>query len=80
MYKCVTYLLTLSDDLTGIKLRDYALEHLVDNGWQDTLVIVSSQFTVDCWQCRDVGSRKHTARNVDHLQICKTNHSCHDCN
>ena len=38
----VTYLLTLSNDLTGVKLGDDALEDLVDDGWKNTLVIIGT--------------------------------------
>ena len=38
----VTYLLTLSNDLTGVKLGDDALEDLVDDGWKNTLVVIGT--------------------------------------
>ena len=52
----VPYLLTLSDDLARVKLRDHAFEDLIDNGWQDTLVIVGTQLSVDGRQRGYVGS------------------------
>ncbi len=61
---------TLGDDLTGVELCNDALEDLVDDGREDTLVIVCTQLSVDGGQSRDVGAGEHTARNVDHLEIC----------
>ena len=65
----VAYLFTLSDDLTRVELCDDALEYLVDDGRQDAFIIISAQLSVDGGQCRNVGTREDTTRNVDHLQV-----------
>jgi rRNA maturation protein Nop10 len=51
MRKCRnTNLFTLSDQLTGVELRHYALQDLVDNGGQNTLVIVGANLAVNLWK------------------------------
>ena len=42
-----TNLLTLSDNLAGVKLRHHAFEDLVHNGRQDTFIIVGAQLAVN---------------------------------
>lgn len=61
--------LSLGNELTGIELGHHALEHLVHNRGQHTLVIVGAEGSVNLRQSLHLWSRQHTAGNVDHLQI-----------
>ena len=63
------HVLTLRNQLTGIELRDHALEHLVDDTRQHALVVVGTERAVDLWQGVDARPREHTAGDVDHLQV-----------
>ena len=42
-----TYILSLLDQLAGVKLGDNALQNFIHDGWQNALVIVLSEFPVD---------------------------------
>lgn len=64
--------LTLGDQLAGVELSDNALQDLVDNGGQHTLVKVLAKGTVNLWQSIDAGPGQDTAGDVDHLQILGT--------
>lgn len=45
------YHFTLGNQLAGIKLCDDTLEHFIDNGGQDALVVIFSKFAVDGREC-----------------------------
>jgi hypothetical protein len=64
--------LTLCNKLTGIELSNNALQHLVDNRGQDSLVEVLTKCAVDLRQSIYTGSRQDTAGDVDHLQVLGT--------
>lgn len=61
--------LSLGDELTGVKLCDYALEDLVDNRRQDPFVVICAKRAVDLRQCVDTRPGEDTACDVDHLQV-----------
>lgn len=50
-------------------MRDDALEHFVDDGWEDALVVVGAECAIDLGQGVDSGSGQDTACYVDHLQV-----------
>lgn len=61
--------LSLRDQLACVKLCHHALQHLVDDARQHTLVVVLAQGSVYLWQSIDPRSRQNTTRNVHHLQV-----------
>lgn len=69
--------LSLRDQLAGIELGNNALEDLIDNRWQDALIVVGTEGSVDLGQGVDFRSREDTAGNVDHLQIFGTRQRRH---
>jgi len=50
-------------------LRDDALEHFVDDGREDALVVIGAEGAVDLGQGINSGSGQDTACDVDHLQV-----------
>ena len=61
--------LTLGDKLGGVELGDNTLQDLVHNRWEDSLVVVGTEGSVDLWEGLDSWSGQDTAGNVDHLEI-----------
>lgn len=43
-------ILTLGDQLAGIKLSHYAFQNLVHDGWQNSFVIIRSESPVNLWE------------------------------
>lgn len=62
-------MLSLSNQLTGIELRDDALQYLIHYRGQYSLVVVLAKVTIDAWKVRNIRSREHTTCDVDHLKI-----------
>jgi hypothetical protein len=60
---------SLSDQLTCIELRDDTLEDFVDDGGEDSFIVVLSEGSINCRQFIDTGTREHTASYIDHLQV-----------
>lgn len=67
MHSSSTYALTLCDELRGVELGDDALEHLVADGGEHTLVIVGAQLTRDLRQLTLLWPEQHTQRDVHSL-------------
>ncbi|KAI7288201.1 Prohibitin-2 [Hortaea werneckii] len=65
----LAHILTLSDELTRVELCHDALQHLVDNARQDSLVVVLTQRPVNLGQSVDAWAGENTAGDVDHLKI-----------
>lgn len=63
------HVLTLGDQLRSIELGNHALQHLVNNGRQHTLIVIRPQSPVDLGKSVYSWPGKHTAGNVDHLQV-----------
>lgn len=42
-----SYHFTLRNELASIELSDHALQDLVDDGGQNSFIIIGSQFTID---------------------------------
>ncbi len=61
--------ISLGDQLAGVELSDDALEHLVDDGGEDALVVVLAEGAVDLGEGLDIGPGEHTAGDVDHLEV-----------
>jgi hypothetical protein len=59
----------LSDKLGSVELSNNGLEDFVHNGRKNTLVIVLAKGTVNSGELVNAGLGKHTASNVDHLEI-----------
>ena len=59
----------MCDQLTGVELCDDALQHLVDNAGQYSLVVVGSKCAVDRGKRIDARPGQNTAGDVDHLQV-----------
>ena len=59
----------LGDQLTCIELGDDTFQYLVDNGGEDSFVIVGSKSAVDGRKFHDIWTGKNTACDVNHLQI-----------
>ena len=53
----VTYLLTLSNDLTGVKLRNDTLEDLVDDRGEHALVVILAEVLKNATLDSDGSSR-----------------------
>jgi hypothetical protein len=45
------------------------LEDFVDDGGEDSFIVVLAEGSVDCRQFINTGTREHTAGNIDHLQV-----------
>ena len=60
-------MLSLGDELTRVKLCNNALENLVDDGWEHSLVIVLTKPPVDCRKGLCGGTGQHAAGDVHHL-------------
>jgi hypothetical protein len=58
--------------LTGIELRNDTLQHLVDDGWQDALIVICSEGPVDLGQGIDSRPGKDTTGDINHLQVLGT--------
>ena len=63
------YLSSLSDELRGVELGHDALQHLVDDGRQDALVVVLSQLLVEDGQVGGQRPGQNSQRDVHHLQV-----------
>jgi hypothetical protein len=63
-----SHILSLSDQLTGVELRNDTLQDFVDDRWQYALVVVGSEFSVDRGKVSHGGSREHSAGDVDLTQ------------
>jgi len=63
------HILSLRNQLTRIKLRHHALQHLVHNARQHPLIVIRAQRSVDLRQRIYPWSRQHTAGDVHHLQV-----------
>ncbi len=59
--------LALGDEHVGVEACDDALEHLVDDGRKDFVVILRAQCPVNLGQPARVGAEEHTEADVDHL-------------
>ena len=64
------YLCSLRDELRCVELCHDALEHLVDDGGQDALVVVRAQLLVHCGQVGGQGAGQHAQSDVHHLEVC----------
>jgi hypothetical protein len=64
--------LTLGDQLASVELSHDALQHLIDNRGQHTLIEILAQSAVDLGQSVHAGPGQDTASNVDHLQVLGT--------
>lgn len=64
-----SHLSSLRDELRGVELGDHALEHLVDDGGQDSLLVVQAQALVHAGQLRGVGAGEDAQGDVHHLQV-----------
>lgn len=53
----------------GVELGDDRLEDLVDDGGEDTLIVVGSELLVDRGELGLVRLAEDTAGDVDHLEI-----------
>lgn len=69
------YLCSLCDELRGIKLCHYRLKDFIDNGGQDSLIVVLPQLLVHDRQVGCHGPRQHSHPYVHHLQIYTYTHT-----
>lgn len=65
----VCYLCALCDELRSVELCHHALQHLVDDGGQDALVVVLSQLLVEDGQVGRQRPGQHSQRDVHHLKV-----------
>jgi hypothetical protein len=64
-----THHLSLRDQLSGIKLRNNALQHFISDGREDPLVVVHSKALVDFRQVIDIWAGEDAEGQSHHLQI-----------
>jgi hypothetical protein len=60
--------------LTGVELGHHRFEYFIDDGGQNTLIVVLAQGAVYLREVRNVRSRKHSATDVD-LPDCQSTDS-----
>jgi hypothetical protein len=60
--------------LPRIILSDNRLEDLIDDRWENALVVVNSQVTVEALKLRLIGSVKHSQAHIDHLEVLGAGH------
>ena len=63
------HILTLCDQLTGVELGHNALQNLVDDRRQNSLIKVGSKGTIDLGKGIHSGLGQDTAGDVDHLKV-----------
>lgn len=69
-------ILTLSDQLTGVELSDNALQHLVNDGREDSFIIILSEGSVNLRKGFDSWSRQDTAGDINHLEVLGSSEGC----
>lgn len=47
----------------------HAFKHFVHDGWEDTLIVVGAEGTVDLGESVDAGAGEHTTGYIDHLEV-----------
>jgi len=65
-------LLSLSDELLGVVLSDDGLEHLIGDGWENTLVVIDTSVVVDLGELILLGSEQKSQSDVNILEILST--------
>lgn len=64
-----TNVLSLRNELAGVKLRHNALQNLIDDRRQDAFIVVCAEGAIDLRECIDTRPRQHTTGDVHHLQV-----------
>ena len=72
------HLLSLRDELFSIVLGNGCLEHLVTDGWQDSLVVVGANVIEDLREFALIRSEQDSECDVDCLQILSTRCRWHE--
>lgn len=60
---------SLCDELRGVEFGHHALEHLVDDGGQDSLLVVQAQALIHAGQLCSIGAGEDAQGDVHHLQV-----------
>ena len=62
-------ILTLGDKLGSVELCDNTLQDLIDDRWENSLVVIGAESSIDLWKGLDSWSGQDTASDVHHLEI-----------
>ena len=62
-------ILTMGDKLGSVELCDNTLQDLIDDRWENSLVVIGAESSIDLWKGLDSWSGQDTASDVYHLEI-----------
>ena len=67
----------MSDQLAGVELRHHTFEDFVNDGGENSFVIVCAECAVDLWERVNARTREYTTGDVNHLQVFSTGQGGH---